>query len=237
VNSDAKALQVVTWLIRHYEYVVLEKSGSSTNEQRPTRYGRISAYAAGLLLERLVSDKHDIAELLTSPQPRAMETARFVLDGRGMDSRPTIVSEFNDAVSDPAAQPARAEARVYAKDHGVTMEHALLVIEAGRKYLYGRAQRVIDVLKTHVRTAQDGHVLAFGHGAIWGMVALVVLAFIRGCEPERLHVEDLDGGVLDNCEAMKVVWGSNGQGLVWPISMEMFRLPPEVKALRNVFKD
>lgn len=201
--------------------------------QAPTPGGEIAAFATGMDLRPF--DFHFV-ECTSSPQPRAIYTARLILSGfRGFDdtiSVPEITTDnrLNDFSTDerPVIVLGLEASKNVAKLHGLKPEQAIFLTPRGKEALTIKVQEMLTVID-ELAAREGDHLLAGLHGAAIDGAMIALLTRLKGQEvPEGMGAH---GGMFDNVEGF-IAYFENGA-----ITMiEQIRKPNYLKTLATVLK-
>lgn len=160
-------------------YVILVRHEPHQNNvvaEKHLEHARASGKAFDAVLE-----KRDIVEpdlMITSPQPRAGQTAKAFCEGAGYDTN-EMSNEIDYQIGDLSnghfafTADEKGIAQAYATQHGITLEAALLQCPEVAKKMTARGDEAAQACREHVldvvnlSNEPEPTLLMVGHGARW----------------------------------------------------------------------
>lgn len=211
--------------IRHIE----RDKANTTDPQTPTKLGEIQAYAMGMEVRREYNP--DFRYVKSSPQPRAIRTARIFLAGvLGSGTIPFLggINEeerLNDFSTDGRLIVANgmAAARAYAKHHGLEIEQAMFLCpELAPAALQTKCKLMMDVIS--VLAHKEGDSLMCVHGS--AIDAAAIYYHLYNASESSSFAHGVIGDMVDKAEGFVATF-EDGKF----VSVEMIRQPKWLKAL------
>ena len=244
--------------LRHYKRQKPAKDAEETlaaaikSLQPPTRYGAVSTVETAHVLGNvgLVSLGQGNLILGSSPQPRGWRMIQMIATTLGIGTPIHTLPTFNDLSSD--ANFDKKGAKKANENTGLSIERFAITTQPYRDYVLARAIRCLQELGLWINgMVPDGATVLIGsHGALTEMRYIVMRLMTDGTGMAFDQVSDtmvagrgiklLDeaGGMFDTCEGgmfRNLQVDENGI-IVGCDNIDMFRLPDEVKALKETFK-
>lgn len=211
--------------IRHIE----RDKANTADPQTPTCLGEIQAYAMGVEVRREYDP--DFRYVESSPQPRAIRTARIFLAGvLGSGTNPFLggiheEERLNDFSTDGRTIVADgiAAAKAYAKHHGLEIEQAMFLCPTlAQAALQTKCKLMMDVIS--ILANKEGDSLMCVHGSAIDAAAIYYHLSGPARYPSLAH--GVIGDMVDKAEGFVVTF-KDGKF----VSVKMIRQPKWLKAL------
>ncbi len=226
-----------TWVdLRHCQRQQIDE------QQRPTAYGYVASVATALLLnERTLAPTH----WLTSTQGRAIQLGYIIGQTLETDLPADTVPSLSHLRTDLGAEHYVRFIREV-ESAGTSSKIRALQTPWLRQRLFDRATKVFHEVGEWMRTnASSGSLLLVtSHGYAVAMRYLRMKQRVAGIGfskqlAKRIDPDDLDGGMFAHCEGSiyhDITIDRLGR-ITGCRAVELFRLPPEVQALKKVLQD
>lgn len=229
--------------LRHYQHRKPE-DGMPKEEiemlkaaQPPTSYGLVSTICTAMLLKKMGIQPD---RLVCSPQPRASTMLNMIkTNARWTSCWIKTLPALNDLSSDPNFDIERLKKE--AEDAKQSTELTALKEEWSRMYLFVRSNDAFRDLGQMILAIDNDNpvIIIVSHGAAVEMryLRMKLLASGEHQTPDTIKADDIDGGMFDPCEGgvYHDVEIDESGNIVGCGKVETFRLPTEVKALKEIF--
>lgn len=246
--------------LRHYKRQKPAKDAEETlaaaikSLQPPTRYGAASTVETAHVLGNvgLVSLGQENLILGSSPQPRGWRMIQMIATTLGIESPIHFLPTFNDLSSDPNFDKKGLQLAMEDSDVSVSIERTAITTSPYQEYVLARAIRCIQELGLWIYgMVPDGATVLIGsHGACTEMRYIIMRLMTDGAGLSIDQVSDsmvaergiklLDeaGGMFNTCEGgiFRNLQVNDSGIIVGCDNIDIFRLPDEVKALKETFK-